>query len=107
MNRLSILALTIAMTCCLAGNFYFELQNDPNYPALLSVSNVQYNVVTGLTKHIDVSATVTIHEEINDGTSVSISNIALFFSSVKRFEMLQLRKFIHFIINIIIAMICR
>lgn len=73
MNRLSILTLAIAATCCLASNFYFELSNDPNYPASVSVSNVRYSLTTS--KNIDVSATVTIHEEINDGTSVSFFSI--------------------------------
>lgn len=69
MNHFVVLFFVITLSNCLAKQIHFELSNDPAYPQLISVSNVNYKFVQN--KYIDVSATVTIYEEINDGTNVS------------------------------------
>lgn len=79
---MSSLVLVIFMTMllnCSAAQVYFKLSNDPNYPQLISVSNVHHNLVTN--EYIDISATVTIYEEINDGTNVNGFLVRMILSS--------------------------
>lgn len=64
-----IVAVALLLANCHAKQIYFELSNDPQYPQLISISNVQYSLTEQ--RSIDVSATVTIHEEIDEGTNVS------------------------------------
>lgn len=55
--------------CSAARNVQFQLANDPNFPQLITVSNIQYNLVWG--RYLDVSFTLAIYEDIDEGTSVS------------------------------------
>lgn len=64
-----IVAVAVLLANCHAKQIHFELSNDPQYPQLISISNVQYSLTPD--RNIDISATVTIHEEINEGTNVS------------------------------------
>lgn len=70
MNRIVLFTVAMLAMTCQARQVHFEITNDPAYPQLVSVSNVHYKMATH--KYIEVSATLTIHEEISDGTNVSI-----------------------------------
>lgn len=70
-----VVVVTLAMTCQ-AKQVYFELANDPDYPQLVNVSNVHYKLAKN--KYIEVSATVIIHEEIAEGTNVSVCKLGQF-----------------------------
>lgn len=74
MDRFVITIIVTMLASCSAKEVFFELSNDPNYPQMISVSNVHYKLT--MNKFIDVNATVIIYEEINDGTNV-ISVIVL------------------------------
>lgn len=65
-----LIAAVVLLANCHARQIYFELSNDPEYPQLISVSNVQYSITSN--RNIDLSATVTIHEDIDEGTNVSV-----------------------------------
>lgn len=69
MYRFILLIVVSMLANCLSVQIFFELQNDPNYPQLISVSGAQYTFVAN--KYIEISGDVIIHEEINDGTNVS------------------------------------
>lgn len=74
MNRfgLVIVSALLASTFLVdvqAKQAFFEFENDPHYPQLVHVSNVQYQLVND--NSIEFSAAVTIYEELNDGTNVS------------------------------------
>lgn len=94
MYRLVLLIIASMLANCRAKQIHFELANDPNYPQLISVSDVYYNFVTN--KYIDVSAVVTIHEEINDGTNVSDSYKIKYCSVFQITRKLQKLYVIHF-----------
>lgn len=70
MNRLTFISVAVLLAVCHAKQIYFEFSNDPEYPQLITVSNVQYSLDL-INKHLDLSATVTIYEDIDDGTNVS------------------------------------
>lgn len=70
MNRFVFVVVSALLVNCLAKEIYFEFEHDPNYPQLISLSGVSYNFLAG-NKYIEISATLTIFEEINDGTNVS------------------------------------
>lgn len=53
-----------------AKQAFFEFENDPHYPQLVSVSNVQYQFLAN--KYIEFSGIVTVYEELSDGTNVSV-----------------------------------
>lgn len=69
MSRSVLFIFVITLLQCLARQVHFEISNDPDYPKLVAISNVNYQMV--MNKYIDVSATVHIYEEINEGTNVS------------------------------------
>lgn len=54
---------------CHAKQAFLEFTNDPHYPQLITVSNVQYQLVGD--RYLDFSGVLTIYEELNDGTNVS------------------------------------
>lgn len=54
---------------CHAKQAFLEFTNDPHYPQLVTVSNVQYQLVGN--RYLDFSGVLTIYEELNDGTNVS------------------------------------
>lgn len=70
MQRISILSVFALIVCCLARQTFFELKNDDEYPQQLTVTNVRYELVGN--RYLELSCTLTVYEEINDGTSVSL-----------------------------------
>lgn len=65
-----LLASTLLISsCCQAKQAYLEFTNDPDYPQLVTVSNVQYQLVNN--KYLEFSGVLTIYEDLNDGTNVS------------------------------------
>lgn len=69
MTRFVFALFVLFLLNCSAKEVHFELSNDPNYPQLVAISNMNYHMM--MNKYIDFSATVTIYEEINDGTNVN------------------------------------
>lgn len=69
MNRFILSVFAIMLLNCSAKQVQFELSNDPNYPQLISVSNVNYELV--MNKYIDFSCVLSIYEQIDEGTNVS------------------------------------
>lgn len=77
MNRaVFIVGLVALVTCCLAKDFYFEFEHDPNYPPIVSISDISYKFEE-MNKFIDISFTMTLYEELNDGTNVSRFNVII------------------------------
>lgn len=74
MKHFIFIIVTIFLANCHAKQIYFELSNDQQYPQLVTVSNVQYSLTSH--RYIDISATVTIYEEIDAGTNVSKSQMS-------------------------------
>lgn len=64
-----ILTFLTLIFYCSAKQAYFELANDPDYPELISVSDVRYELIGN--RFLEIDCTVTIYEEINDATNVS------------------------------------
>lgn len=79
MNRFILSIFAITLLNCSAKQVQFELSNDPNYPQLISVSNVNYELV--MEKYIEFSCQVSIYEQIDDGTNVSSATRQRFFST--------------------------
>lgn len=66
-----VLAATNQFFQCLASRqVYLQFANDPNHPQLISVSDVTYNLVWS--RYLEISATITVREDIDDGTNVSV-----------------------------------
>lgn len=83
MNRLGFIISSLWASAILIGGgqakeVYFELNNDPQYPQLVAVSNVEYQLVGN--KHLEFSGILTVHEEIDDGTNVSVCELKPYFS---------------------------
>lgn len=74
MNRFGFVIVSVVLATFLSSGqsreAFFELTNDPQYPQLVTVSNVQYQFVAN--KYIEFSGVVTIYEELDDGTNVSV-----------------------------------
>lgn len=72
MNRsVFVVAAVLLAAHCLAKEIYFEFEHDPAYPQLVGISDISYNIGH---KFIEVSGTLTIYEEIDEGTNVSTIN---------------------------------
>lgn len=77
MNRFGIVFTVLLASTFLinsgsqARQAYFDFENDPNYPQLVSVTNVQYQL--GGNKYIEFSGILTVYEELEDGTNVSVN----------------------------------
>lgn len=75
MNRFGLifsvlLASTLLINSgCHAKQAYLEFTNDPDYSQLVTVSDVQYQIVAN--KYLEFSGVLTVYEELNDGTNVS------------------------------------
>lgn len=87
MNRVVLIVCVVAFfTNCHARDFYFEFENDPNYPKLVDISNVVYKF-EGMNKFLDISFTLTVYEELNDGVNVSeYINFDFNFNAIVKFE---------------------
>lgn len=75
MNRFGfIVSVLLASSVLNAGSqakeAYFDLIPDPHHPQLVTVSDGQYQIVGN--KYLEFSGTLTVHEELDDGTNVSI-----------------------------------
>lgn len=68
--------------CSAARQLSLQFANDPNYPQLITVSDVSYNLVWS--RYLEISATVTAYEDIDDGTSVSQINLNLMIGMIQR-----------------------
>lgn len=85
MNQKLILTFFTLILYCSAKQTYFELDNDPDYPQLITVSNVRYELINN--RYLDIDCTVTVYEEINDATNVSSKSgkiISIFFLENKQ-----------------------
>lgn len=75
MNRFGfIISALLASTILIGGGqtkeVYFDLTNDPHNPQLVTVDNVQYQIVGN--RYLDISGILTVYEEIDDSTNVSV-----------------------------------
>lgn len=75
-----VIAVVLAafLTAGHAKQAYFEFANDPHYPQLVTVSNVQYQLVNN--KFLEFSGVVTVYEELNEGTNVSTDRLESYIS---------------------------
>lgn len=51
-----------------AKQLHLEFTNDQSYPQLVTITNTEHKIVLG--KTLEVSATVTVYEELDAGTHV-------------------------------------
>lgn len=72
-----LLASTILNVGSQAKEAYFDLIPDPHHPQLVTVSDGQYQIVGN--KYLEFSGILTVHEELDDGTNVSISHFLFLF----------------------------
>lgn len=86
MNRFgfvcSVLLVSIISGGCHGKQAFLEFANDPHYPQLVTVSNVQYQLVNN--RYLEVSGVLTIYEELSDGTNVSGNLVLLIFEQKNR-----------------------
>lgn len=69
----------------LAGkNLYLTIANDANYPQFIRITNLNYQLYGS---RVVASFVMTVHEEINEGTSVSERKKNLFCVGSKRKKM--------------------
>lgn len=67
-----VAAVLLAANCFAAREMFFEFEQDENYPQLAGISDVRYFSFS-LNKFAEISYTMTIFEQIEDGTKVSIT----------------------------------
>lgn len=51
-----------------AKQLNLEFSNDQSYPQLVTISDTDHKIISG--KFLDVSATITVYEELDEGTHV-------------------------------------
>lgn len=82
MNRFGVIVSVLLASAllinsgCQAKQAFFEFENDPHYPQLVTVSDVQYELVNN--KYIQFSGVLTVYEELNESTNVSVMSLFLF-----------------------------
>lgn len=64
----SSLAFLAVISQISAKQLHLEFTNDQSYPQLVTITDTDHRIILG--KALEVSATVTVYEELDEGTNV-------------------------------------